>query len=154
MYPPPARKPKGPSPLPAIATILALVGALAALVYGGYAVIARRGVFADLADDPSSVSADAASGSDTTNLILMIIAIVLVVVAVALWVVAFLTARRARSSLGLGGFGAVGVGVIAALVGGFMSSGVDDVEDAGKAATAYILVGVGFLLIAIGLLLG
>lgn len=136
-----------------VATIGALVGAVAALVYGGYAASARRGVFSDLASDASSVSRDAAASSDTTNGILLVVALVIVVVAVGLWVTVVLAAGKGRNTLGYAGFGALGVGIIAALVGGFLSTGAESIEDAGKVATAYVLVGLGFIVMAIGLLL-
>lgn len=151
-YAPPPKPNRAPV-LPTTAIVFALIGALAALVYGGYAIIVRRGVFADLADDASSVSADAASSSDTLNGVLLLVAVVLVLIAVALWVAALLTAKRGRNTMGYAAFGAVGVGIVAAVVGGVLSSGVDDVAEAGTAATAYIVVGAGFVLIALGLLL-
>jgi len=144
----------GASKLPLIATIATLLGAIAALAYGAYAITVRRGVFSDLADDAGSVSADAAASSDSTNTILLIAATVVAVVAVAVWLLAMVSARRGRNPLGYGGIALVVIGVITALAGAVLSAGVDSVDDAGKAATGYVLVGVGFVLIALGLLLG
>ncbi|MDO9379888.1 MAG: hypothetical protein Q7T56_13660 [Nocardioidaceae bacterium] len=151
---PPGRRSSGRGgALPTVAVVATLVSALVALVYGGYAIIARRGIFADLADN-ASVSVDDASRSDTVNGLLLAITLVVVLATIAVWVATLVVARRGRNALGLGGLGLVGVGAIAALVGGFLSSGVENVDDAGTAATGYVLVGVGFVLVALGNLVG
>lgn len=143
----------GGSALATIAMVLALLGALASLGYGIYALIARRGIYADIADDPSSVSKSDADSSDTLNSVLLWVAVVLVVLAVVLWLVAMISARRGRGGLGVTGLALVLVGAAAAVVGAVLLNGVEKGE-AADGARDYVLVGIGFLVMAIGLLLG
>src|SRR5699024_4337346 len=59
-WPQPRPRSSQRSVLAMVGVALALLAALAAVIYGGYAAVLRRGVFADLADDAGSVSADTA----------------------------------------------------------------------------------------------
>ncbi len=154
-----AARPGGATPaasrsaLATIATVLSVLAGLTALGYGLYALIARRGIYADISDDPSSVSSDDADSSDTLNSVLLWVAVALVVLAVVLWLAAMISARRGRGGLGWTGLALILVGAAAAVVGALLLSGVEKGE-AEDGARDYVLIGLGFVLIAIGLLLG
>jgi len=134
--------------------VLAVLGALAGLTYGIYALIARRGIYSDIADDPSSVLADDAESSDTLNAVLLWVAVALIVLALLLWLAAIVSARRGRGGLGWTGLVLVLAGGAAAIVGAVLVGGVGSASEAGDGATGYVVVGVGFLLMSLGLLLG
>lgn len=138
------------SKLAVVATVVAILGALAAIVYGAFAAVMRRGVFADIAEDSSSVSQDDASSSDRLDQYMMYGALALVVIAVLLWLAATVSARRGRSGLGYTGFALVVVGAIGAGVGAYLTTS-DDVD---TIANGYLAVGAGFVLVGVGLLLG
>lgn len=142
------------SALATIATVLAVLGALVALGYGIYALTARRGIYRDISDDPASVSSDDASNSDTLNSVLLWVAVVLIVLAVVLWLVALISARRGPGGLGVTGLALVLAGAAAAVLGAVLLNRVDSASEADDGAGAYILVGVGFVVAAVGLLLG
>src|SRR5699024_10559741 len=62
-------------------------------------------------------------------------------------------ANRGRGRIASAAFSVLGLGVVVVAAGGVMSSGIEDVGEAGTAADAYIIVGRGFVLMAIGLVL-
>src|SRR5262245_25824676 len=123
------------SGLATAAFVLALLGALAALGYAGFALTLRRGVYADLEDDPSSVTQDDAESSDNINAIGLWAAGLLVGLAFVLLLVAMISARRGRNTLGIGGAVLVVLGAIAAAWGCLQVNGVDEVSEAGDAVT-------------------
>lgn len=140
--------------VPRIAIVAALVAAAAALGYAAFALTLRRGVYADLDNDPGSVSKNDAQTSDTINAIGLWVAGVLVVVALVLLVLAIVSARRDRNLLGIAGVALVVLGAAAATWGCLLVSGVDDVTAAGDAVTGYLIAGPAFAGMAVGLILG
>jgi hypothetical protein len=136
-----------------VAVVALAVAAVVALGYAVYALTARRGIFADLSDDPGSVSRSVAEDSDALNTILLSATLVVVVVAVALWIVA-LAGGRGRTLLGWTGLGVAVVGGLVAAGGGAMTSGVETASEVDDAVTGYLLVGAGMALVAVGFVLG
>src|SRR5690606_5065316 len=78
------------------ATIVALVAALVALGYAGFALTLRRGIYADLDEDPASVTKDEADRSDLINAIGLWAAGVLVGIALVMILMAVISAKRAN----------------------------------------------------------
>ncbi len=142
------------SPLAAVAAVLAALGALAGLGYGGYALSARRGIYSSIADDPGSVTPADAQNSDTLNAVLLWVSLALIAVGLVAWVVALIAARRGCNGLGWAGLALVVLGAGVAVVGAIVVGGVGSTSDAGNGATGYLLVGIGFVVMALGLLLG
>lgn len=142
------------TPLATVATVLAVLGALASLGYGLYALIARRAIYLDISDDPSSVSSADAALSDTLNAVLLWVAVALVVLAMVLWLVSVVSVRRGRGGLGLTGLTLALLGGSAAVVGAVLLTGVDSATTADDGAVAYVAIGTGFLAMALGLLCG
>ena len=136
------------------AVVLAVIAALAALGYAGFALTLRRGVYADLEDDPGSVTEDDATSSDNLNAVGLWAAGVLVGLAFVLLLVAMVSARRGRNALGITGAVLVVLGALAATWGCLLVNGVDEVSEAGDAVTGYLVAGPGFAVMAVGLLLG
>jgi zinc-ribbon domain len=136
------------------AIAFAVIGALAALGYGGFALTLRRGIYADLDDDPTSVSKSDAENSDNINALGLWVAGLLVGLAFVLLIAAMISARRGRNGLGYTGAVLVVLGALAATWGCLQVSGVDDVANAGDAVSGYLIAGPGFIVMAIGLLLG
>lgn len=144
----------GRSVLATVAAVVTVLAALASLGYGIFALTARRGVYADIAESASSVSFSDAEGNDRLNSVLLWVAVVLVLLAVVLWLVASITARRGADGLGLTGLALVVLGAAPAVVGAVLVNGVGTATEAESGAAGYILVGVGFLVAALGLMLG
>jgi hypothetical protein len=138
----------------AAAMVAALVGALAALGYAGFALTLRRGVYADLDDDPGSVSKDDAESSDNLNAIGLWVAGVLIGIAFVLLIMSMISARRGRNGSGIIGVVLVVAGAAAAAWGCLLVNGVDDITEAGDAVTGYLVAGPGFAMMGIGLILG
>jgi hypothetical protein len=138
----------------AAAMIAALVGALAALGYAGFALTLRRGIYADLDDDPTSVSKDDAESSDNLNAIGLWVAGVLIGIAFVLLIASMVSARRGRNGLGIVAIVLVVVGGAAAAWGCLLVNGVDDITEAGDAVTGYLVAGPAFAVMGIGLILG
>jgi len=134
--------------------VLTLLASLTSLGYGVYALIARRGLFADISDDPASVSRDDAESSDTLNTVLVWVAVSLALIAFLMWVAAMIAARRGRNGLGVTGLALVVIGGAAAVVGALLLNGVDSTDEAGDGAGHYVIIGIGFVVMGIGLLLG
>lgn len=142
----------------ATATLVALgIGALLALCYAVWAFTARRGVFADFADG-KTVSGDDAKSSDRIDTVLLVIAGVVVVIALALWLMRMVNQKTAGGTPDLVGLGVAMLGVVVVLVGLFLSGQISDAGDQAsqgdKGVTATLVTGAGFLLIAVGLLVG
>jgi hypothetical protein len=135
-------------PLRRVTAVALASAALAALVYGGFAMTARRAIFTELPD--GTVSHSEASSSDRLDALLMWTAIVLIVVAAVLWLAVHL---RHRHPVGTSGFTAtalLGTGLILAVVGAFTTSLVGDLSDADRAALGFLIMGLGFVLLAAG----
>jgi hypothetical protein len=142
----------------AIATMVLLgLGALLSLVYAIWAFTARRGIFADFSDG-NSVTSDDAKSSDNIDTILLVVAGLLVVIALAMWVMRKVNQRTSGGGLELGGLVVTGVGVVVVLIGLFLSSkisdGTDQAAQGDKGVTATLVTGGGFLIIAVGLVIG
>jgi hypothetical protein len=148
--PPPPPEPEYGSIWRILAAVALVIAAVACFGYGGWAMIARRGIFADLADG-RSVTAEAARESDRLNDLLLGLAVGAVVVAVALWLVAHL---RRRKPFGTAGFTAAALIVTGALVlvgGAYMTSLVDgEVSRAATAAIGFLIMGGGSILLGAG----
>lgn len=135
---------------------LAMLGVLATGVYAVFAFTSRHSMFSDIehGSKPTSSLLDDAKSNDTLNSVLVWIAIVVGVAALVLWLVALVRDNRGRSSLGVAGLGLVTVGVLVAVVGALIVNSAINDRDAGKAATDVYVLGLGFALCAVGLLLG
>lgn len=142
------------SGLVSAAIALAVIGALAALGYAGFALTLRRGIYSDLDNDPTSVSKSDAESSDNINALGLWVAGLLVAIAFVLLIASMVSARRGRNGLGYVGAVLVVVGALIATRGCLQVNGVDDVANAGDAVTGYLIAGPGFVVMAIGLLLG
>lgn len=158
----PGYTPKPPPPPPAppepeygsvwrvLAAIALSVAAVACIGYGGWAMIARRGIFADLADG-EPVTEQAARESDRLNTMLLWLALGALVVAVLLWLTAHLWRKK---PLGTAGFTAIALIVTGGLVllgGAYMTSLVEgEVSQADTAAVGFLIMGGGSLLLGGG----
>lgn len=134
-----------------------VVAALLSLVYAGWALTARRGIFADFSAGRSISSADAKT-SDTIDVALLIVASAAVMIAIALWV--WRRVRRAANwhALEIGGIALAVVGVATVVVGLFLAGAITDAASQAaqgdKGVTASLVLGAGFVVLALGLLLG
>ncbi len=132
-------------------------GALLSLGYAVWAFTARRGVFADFADG-NPVSTDDAKSSDTMDTIFLIVAGVVVLVAIGLWITRLVAKQTDGGGFDLAGLALAGVGVLVVLVGLFLSGGITDADgqaaQGDKGVTATMVMGGGFLLLFLGLLIG
>ncbi len=140
-----------------LARVLLLLAALASLGYAAWAMTARRGIFADFADN-KAVSLDHARSSDRTDTILLVIAGALAVIALALWLIRLLGGKSRGGGLTLLGFVVCGLGMVCVVVGLVMSGMVGDggsrVDEGKKAVTSTIVTGGGFIALALGLVIG
>jgi hypothetical protein len=146
--PPPEPTADGAGALRRVAVLALALAALAALVYGGWAMTARRALFTELPD--GTVSLAEAKSSDRLDAVLMWTAVALIVIAVVLWLAVH---RRRRHPLGSSGFTAMallGTGLILVAVGAYTTSLVGDVSDADRAALGFLIMGLGFVLVAAG----
>lgn len=134
----------------ALALLLGL-GGLAALGYAAWALTARRGIFAQISADPTSVSPVAAGDSDGLDVILLICCGVLAAAALVGWLVVRARERRA-GTLDVVGFVLAGVGVVAVGVGCLLFAGLGG--DPRRAVAGYWALGGGFGLVGLGLLCG
>ena len=137
-----------------VTVIVALIAAVVGLGYAGFALTMRRGIYADIDDDPGSVSKDDAESSDNINAVGLWAAGLLIGVALVLILIAMVSARRGRNGLGIVGVVLVLLGAAAATWGSLLVNGVDEVAEAGDAVTGYLVVGPAFAAMALGLILG
>jgi hypothetical protein len=137
-----------------VTVIVSLIAALVGLGYAGFAMTLRRGIYADIDDDPGSVTKDDAESSDNINAVGLWAAGLLIGVAFILLLVAMIRAGRGRNALGYTGIVLVVLGAAAATWGSLLVNGVDDVTEAGDAVTGYLVVGPAFAAMALGLVLG
>ena len=128
---------------------LPVAGVLSAL-YGLFAVMPRRGIFAELDTMPASVTRNAAAVSDTINLVLFIAAGAGVVAAGVLLTMWLVRARRSAAgvSSGLGLVWRVVTGAGFALV--LVALLLHMTTDASQIALGYVILGVGAFLLALG----
>lgn len=137
--------------------LVLLLGALTSVGYAIWALTARRGIFADFADN-RSVSLDDAKTSDRLDTIFLVVAAAIAVIALALWVVRLMSGRARSGALTLVGFVISALGLVCVVVGLVMSGLVGDggnrITEGEDAMTATIVTGSGFIALAIGLLIG
>jgi len=141
----------------ALSRVLLLLGAVASLGYAGWAMTARRGIFADFADS-KTVSLSDAKSSDRTDTILLVIAGGLALLALAFWLVRLLGGKARGGVLTLLGFLVSLAGLACVVVGLVMSGMVDgggsQVDKGKQAVTSTMVTGSGFIALAVGLLIG
>ncbi len=140
-----------------MARVLLLLGAIASLIYAIWAMTARRGIFSDFADN-EVVSLNHARSSDRIDTTLLVVAGGLAILALALWLVRLLGGKARGGALTLVGFLVSLAGIVCVVVGlvmsGLVSDGASRVEEGEKAVTSTMVTGIGFLVIAVGLLIG
>lgn len=126
------------------ARILQLLAGLTCLVQGVAAMTLRRAAYVDL-----GAGRGGSASSDQLNLVLLSIASIASVVALtaALFV---LMRGRGRSPASGAGLSLFGVGWLVVLVGAALVAGADTRAEADTAAAASVLVGVGFVVAALG----
>lgn len=150
--PPPPPEPEYGSIWRVLAAIALTLATAACVVYGGWAATSRRGIFADLADG-GSVTFEAAQDSDRLHGVLLWTAVGAVGLAVVLWLLAHL---RRRKPLGIAGFTALAllvIGMLVAVGGAYLTSLVDgEVAEADRGALGFLIMGIGFLLVAGGMI--
>ena len=131
------------------AIALALAG-LASAAYGAWAITARRAIFAALANG-ESVSPDTAVESDRLHEVLLWSAVGTLAAAAVFWLLAHLLRRK---PLGIAGFTAIAlfvIGLVTAVGGAYLTSLVGgDAAAAGTGAAGFLVMGIGFLLVACG----
>jgi len=138
--------------------MVALVtGAVVAIAYAVWAFTFRRGIFADFADG-NAVSSDDAKSSDTMDTIFLIVAGVFALVALGLWIARMAARKTKGGALDLSGIAVAGLGLVSVLVGLYLASTIVDADgqaaQGDKGVTATLVVGGGFALLAVGLLIG
>lgn len=133
-----------------LAAIALPLAALTCIGHGIWAMTARRGIFADLANG-ESVTAETARDSDRLHSVLLWVSIVLLVVAAALWLTAHLRRRKPLGTVGFTALALIATGLVVVLGGAYLTSVVDgEVSEAGKAAVGFLIMGGGSLLLGAG----
>ncbi len=139
------------------ARLLLVVAVLASLGYAVWAMTARRGIFADFADN-RPVSLDDAKTSDRLDTIFLVVAGALVLLALAVWLIRLMAGRARTGALTVAGFVLCGLGLVTVVVGlvlsGQVGNGGDRAAEGQDAVTATIVTGSGFIALALGLLIG
>lgn len=134
-----------------------ITGALLGLSYAAWAFTARRAIFADFAAG-NAVSGDDAKSSDTIDTVFLIVAGVVALVALGLWIARMAGRKTKGGALDLSGIALAGLGLVAVLIGLFLASTIGDADgqtaQGDKGVTATVVVGGGFALLAVGLLIG
>jgi heme/copper-type cytochrome/quinol oxidase subunit 2 len=134
-----------------------VTGAVAALAYAAWAFTARRGIFADFAAG-NSVSGDDAKSSDTIDTIFLIVVGVVVLVALGLWIARMAARKSQGGAVDISGIALAALGLVSVLVGLYLASTIVDADgqaaQGDKGVTATLVVGGGFALLAVGLLIG
>lgn len=145
----------GPSPW--LTRALLALAALLSLAYAAWAFTARRGIFADFADG-RSVSVDDAKSSDLLDTVFLLVAGLVALIALGLWLSSLLAKKTSGGLIDKVGLALAMLGALLVIVGLFLASGVTDAGDqiaqGEKGVTATWVVGGGFVLLAIGLLMG
>ncbi len=134
-----------------------IIGALLSLGYAAWAFTARRGIFQDFADG-TLVTADDAKSSDTLDTVFLLVAGVVAVIGL-LWLTKELLSRAVGKWVPKFAGLMVGVlGSVAVVMGLSLASNVPDpgsqAEQGDRGVTATVIVGGGFVLVAVGLLVG
>ena len=119
--------------------------AILAVVYGVFALGPRRGIFADLADAPEEVTREAATRSDTLNLVLFVAAAVVTVAAAVLTGVVLVKLRAVDGTFSLPWWLLTGAGFAAIAV----ALGLHVSTDPGQIVVGYVVLGGGALLVAV-----
>lgn len=136
---------------------LLALAALLSLGYAAWALTARRGIFSDFADG-RSVSVDDAKSSDLLDTVFLVVAGLVALVALGLWLSRTLSKKTSGGPVDRGGLALALLGALTVLIGLYLASGVTDAGDqvaqGEKGVTATWVVGGGFVLLAIGLLMG
>jgi len=145
---PPPRRRRG-TVWQVLAAVALVVAAGTCLGYGGWAMSARRAVFADLAAG-EGVSAAVAQESDHLHEQLLTAAVIALVVAIALWLLAHLLSRRPLATAGFTAVALFVTGAMLAVGGAYVTSLVDGVAEADRAAIGFLIMGGGFLLLGSG----
>ncbi len=140
-----------------LSRLLLLLGALACVGYAIWAMTARRGIFADFADN-RSVSLDDAKRSDQVDTVFLIVAGAIAMIALAVWIIRLLAGRASSGGLAVAGFVISALGLACVVVGlvlsGIVGNGGNRVDEGQQAMTATIVTGSGFIAVAVGLLIG
>ena len=140
-----------------LARLVLLLGVLSCAGYAIWALTARRGIFADFADN-RPVTLDDAKTSDRLDTVFLIVAGAIAVLALALWLVRLLSGRARSGGLTLAGFVVSAVGLVGVVVGlvmsGLVGNGGSRVDEGQDAMTAAIVTGSGFTALALGLAIG
>jgi hypothetical protein len=150
-----------PAPTPprrggAAALACLIAAAVLCAAYALWAFTARRGIFADFSDG-RAVTSSRARANDRIDTVLIVVAGLVAVVAVVWWVT-HRVRRRGGSPAELGGFAVTALGIVIIGVGLSLAGTITDA--AGRAAqgdrgvAAALVSGVGFAVLAVGLLLG
>jgi len=139
-----------------LARLLMLLGVVACVGYAIWAMTARRGIFADFADN-RSVSLDDAKTSDQVDTVFLVVAGAVAVIALALWLIRLLSGRARNGVLTVAGLVISALGLACVVVGLVLSGLVGDgsrIDEGQQAVTATIVTGSGFIALAVGLLIG
>jgi hypothetical protein len=146
---------RDPGKLAALVTVV--IAAVLALSYAVWAFTARHGIFADFADG-NPVSTDDAKSSDNIDSVLLIAAGLLAIIALAVWIMLATNRKTSGGPFDFAGLATVGIGMVVVLLGLLLSNGISDgtgqADQGDKGATATLVIGGGFLLLAIGFLVG
>ncbi|MGI8699782.1 MAG: hypothetical protein ACR2JU_00960 [Nocardioidaceae bacterium] len=141
----------------ALSRLVLLVGVLACLGYAIWALTARRGIFADFADN-RSVSLDDARSSDRLDTVFLVVAAAIAVIALALWLIRLLNGRARSGAPTVAGFVISALGLACVVVGlvlsGLVGGDGSRTDEGRQAAAAAIVTGCGFIALALGLLIG
>ena len=121
-----------------------VIGALAALVYAGWAGTARRNAFTDAA----SKSLDELKSSDRLDSVLLVVCTVVVALAIG-WM--FVGWSGPPSTLRVGALASLGVAAVAAAVAGYLLGTWE--QDAETASRGYLMLAIVFALAAVALVL-
>ena len=133
------------------------LGALLAIGYAIWALTARRGIFADFADG-TPVSSDDAQSSDRLDTVFLVAAGLVALVALALWIARYVGKKTKGGAPDVTGLAVAGIGVVVVLVGLFLAAGITDADgqtaQGDRGVTAMFVTAGGFLLLAIGFVIG
>ncbi len=164
-YPQPAGTPPGSassaaSPRSAgrlITTIALAVAAVLAIGYALWEFTARRGIFQNFVDG-RAVSVGDARSNDRLDTTWLIVAGVVALIALALWLMRRVNGETTGGLLDNTGLVLAVLGVVVAVMGLYLASGVGDAVDQAtsgqRGVNASLVIGTGFAVLAIGLVLG
>lgn len=144
-----ASSPDGTPAVVTTARALLGVAAAAAIAYGVFAILVLRGIYSDF-DAGDATLGDVDDRLDIHNIAVWV-AIVAVAVALAAWVASIVTAGRGAQVIGIG---ALVMTVLAAVVAGFGLVRMTGAEQGDAAATGALVAGIGFVVVAVGLVMG